>query len=83
MVEDHPDGPLSDLLGIRVRSCHGSILSNDGASGKPGAVQVVGSRMVGLVDLWGLGLRISWLQLACCGGRVRACCGFFGGWGAF
>ncbi len=34
-----PSGPLPDLLRIPASACHDSILSRNGASGKPGAVQ--------------------------------------------
>ena len=39
VVEDHADGPLTDLRGISLGSVHGSILSRFGASGNPGTVQ--------------------------------------------
>jgi len=41
VLEDHPDCPLADLLGIPACACHDSILSRNGASGKPRAVHRV------------------------------------------
>lgn len=38
VLEQHPHGPLSDLPGTLAGPCHLSILSRNGASGKPGAV---------------------------------------------
>ena len=38
VVEDHPNGPLTDFLGKPRPLCHDPILSIDGASGKPGAI---------------------------------------------
>jgi len=43
VVEDHADGPLTDLRGISFGSVHGSILSRFGASGNPGTVQTLKS----------------------------------------
>ena len=39
VLEDHPDRSIADLLGKPASACHDSILSKNGDSGKPGAVQ--------------------------------------------
>jgi len=53
VLEDHPDCPLADLLGIPACACHDSILSRNGASGKPRAVHLIGSGMIlGGLTVW-------------------------------
>src|SRR5439155_5756382 len=39
LLEDHPNCPVPNLGGEPARSCHDPILSRNGASGNPGAVQ--------------------------------------------
>jgi hypothetical protein len=39
VIDHHPNCPLADLLGKPRSSCHHPILSTNGVSGNPGAVQ--------------------------------------------
>jgi len=47
VLEDHPNRPLPHLWGVPPVSCHDRILSRNGVSGNPGAVQ-----------FWGMDLRM-------------------------
>jgi len=49
VLEDHPDGPFTHFLWVTRSSVHDPILSNDGVSGRPGAIHLVGNPAKGRV----------------------------------